>query len=187
MNDNEKYIRLITSEHATKPLYVEYVEAFLSFISPAVDILNDFQTLFNLQNAEGDQLDILGGLVGVSRVLPVDNPEVNSVLEDDMYRKVILARILSNRWDGTRKGLENIMAMIFPGLPSNIIDNQDMSVIINVIDPQATEEFKTLLELGYILPKPAGVQYEYTISDSPLFGWDSDTAFIKGWDSGVWQ
>ena len=40
---------------------------------------------------------------------------------------------------------------------------------------------------GYILPKPSGVRVDYSIVDSSLFGWDSDTQLIKGWDKANWS
>ena len=68
-----------------------------------------------------------------------------------------------------------------------IIDNQDMSYQIIMIDPGADMTKSALLFNGYIIPKPAGVRVNYTLQDKPLFGWDSDTAFIKGWDNGIWN
>lgn len=185
-DNNEFYLKLITSEHATQPKFHDYVEAFLDMLSPSVDNLTEFDVLFNLSSAEGDQLDKIGDLVGISRILPISNENVSSVLSDDMYRKVIQSKIYFNHWDGTREQLEFIFKSIFPNVPFSIVDNQDMTATINVIDPNATEEFITLLNLGYIVPKPSGVRYNYVVTDRPLFGWNSDTAFIKGWDEGVW-
>lgn len=185
-DNNENYLKLITSEHATKPKFYNYVKAFLDMLSPSVDNLAEFDVIFNLSSAQGDRLDKIGNLVGISRILPISNENVSSVLSDDMYRKVIKSKIYFNHWNGTREQLEFIFRSIFPGVPFSIVDNQDMTVTINVIDANATQEFITLLNLGYIVPKPSGVRYNYVVTDKPLFGWNSDTAFIKGWDEGVW-
>ena len=57
------YWKLITSEHKTRSKFKEYVEAIQT---PIVESLNFYQNLneaFNLESAEGKQLDIIGELV----------------------------------------------------------------------------------------------------------------------------
>lgn len=184
---NEKYLELIISEYATKELFNAYVKAFLDMISPAVDCANSFNEIFKLDNAVGDQLDKLGSLLNLTRELPVSDPDIPSVLNDEYFRMVIKSRILSNHWDGTMKGLADIINTVYPDAVYQIIDNQDMSYQIIMIDPGADMTKSALLFNGYIIPKPAGVRVNYTLQDKPLFGWDSDTAFIKGWDNGIWN
>ena len=186
-DSNKPYLELITSEYANKNKYNDYVEAFLKYISPTVDNLDDFNGLFNLDIASGDQLDTLGSLLNVSRNLPTDNPNIPSTLPDDLYRKVLKSRIYMNHWDGTRKGLEDILHIIFTDVPIDFVDNQDMSYVIRVIDPNFSQTDLALLQLGYILPKPSGVRVSYEIQDKPLFGWDTNSTFIKGWDEGNWS
>ena len=54
---NELYLQLITSQYADKPLFNEYVKTLLDEISPIIDCLNDFNIVFILDTAVGDQLD----------------------------------------------------------------------------------------------------------------------------------
>lgn len=186
-DSNVPYLKLITSEYAKKPLFNEYVETFLKKISPTVDNLNEFDILFNLETAVGDQLDAIGSLLSVSRNLPTDNENVPATLDDDLYRKVLKSAIYKYHWDGTRKGLEEILNIIFPNVPVDFVDNQDMSYTVRVIDPTFSQTDLALLQLGYILPKPSGVKVNYEIQDKPLFGWDTDGMFIQGWDKGNWS
>ena len=83
--------------------------------------------------------------------------------------------------------MQDIFEAFFPNLPYEIIDNQDMSYTVTLIYPEADNLFIGLIMNGYILPKPSGVRVDYNIMDSSLFGWDSDTAFIKGWDKANWS
>lgn len=186
-DSNVEYIKLITSEYAKQPLFNRYVEEFLKRISPTVDNLNDFDILFNLETAIGDQLDAIGELLNVSRNLPTDDENVPATLDDDLYRKVLKSAIYKYHWDGTRKSLEEILNIIFPNVPVDFVDNQDMSYTVRVIDPTFSKTDLALLQLGYILPKPSGVRVNYEIQDKPLFGWNTDTTFIKGWDQGNWS
>lgn len=185
-DSNVEYIKLITSEYQKSENYKQYVEAFLNLISPSVDCLTDFDVLFNLNNAVGDQLDKLGELVGIGRQLPIDDPDIHATLDDETYRLVIRARILSNRWDGTIQGLRNILDALFAEVSYEIVDNQDMSYLITLISPTIDDTLVALILNGFILPKPSGVRVNYEVLDNPLFGWDSETGFIKGWDEGKW-
>ena len=184
---NVSYLKLVTSEHSVQPKYMEYVKTTLDMISPDVDMYNDFDVLFALDSAAGDQLDKLGELVGIGRKLPIVDARIPATLDDDSFRLVIKAKLYKNRWDGTRKGLEEIFEAMFPSIPYEIVDNQDMSYTVMLISPEADDIFIGLIMNGYILPKPSGVRVEYRILDSTLFGWDSDTEFIKGWDKANWS
>ena len=187
VDSNEKYLKLITSEYATKQKFNSYVEAFLNLVSPTVNNYLAFNTIFNLENAVGDQLDKLGELVGISRKLPTDVENIPSVLTDELYRLVIRAKIYKDHWDGTREQMEEIFQVFFPDAPFEIVDNQDMSYTVNVISPEMSDTMLALITNGFILPKPAGVRVNYNVLDTTLFGWDVENAFIDGWDKGQWS
>ena len=186
-DDNSKYIDLITSEHHSKPKYKSYVKKFLDMLSPVVSCYNEYDVLFVLDTAKGDQLDNIGDLVGIGRNLPTDNQNIPSTLNDEYYRRVIRSRIYFNHWDGTRESLEKIIDNNFPGLSYELVDDQDMSYEITIIDPDSDPVVVALLEEGYILPKPSGVRVNYNVISTPYFGWDEDTNFIKGWEQGTWR
>ena len=61
-----------------------------------------------------------------------------------------------------------------------------MSYLITLISPTIDDTLVALILNGFILPKPSGVRVNYEVLDNPLFGWDSETGFIKGWDEGKW-
>ena len=202
---NEQYLRLITSEHATKPLYMQYVAAFLNMLNAAENCLLSFKDIFNacreLPSAEDpsdpepgtkestvdDQLDKMGALIGISRTLPIVDPDIPTVLDNETFQKIIRAKIYANHWDGTIEGLTYIIEQTFPDLSFELIDNQNMSYTISIMNPSADPQEVALLFNGFILPKPSGVLVDYIISDTALFGWDSDTEFLQGWDEGHWN
>ena len=183
---NEAYLALITSEYSTKPMFNAYVAAFLNMISPAVDMYTSFNTIFNIDNAVGDQLDQIGELLNISRQLPVVDENIPSVLTDEYYRTVIKAKIMASQWDGTREGLEEILNALLPDANYDIIDSQDMNYQVALLDKSLDATSQALLFQGYILPKPAGIGCTYNIYEKELFGWDSNTTFIKGWDQAEW-
>lgn len=186
-DSNVEYLKLITSEHYNKPNYYNYVKSFLDLCSPIGNVLRQFDEIFNLENAVGDQLDKLGELVGVSRKLPIVDEDIPSVLGDDSFRLVIKAKILKDHWDGTRQGMEEIMDAIFPDLSYDIVDNYNMTLTVTVIDPSITDEQEALIKNGFIIPKPSGVGITYSILKTRIFGWDRDNELIAGWETGIWS
>lgn len=186
VDSNEKYMNLITSEYATCPRFIAYNESLLEPLLTTNDTLLDFANVFNLDNAVGDQLDKCGELVALTRVLPFSNPDVPPILPDDLFKLVIKARIYSNHWDGTLEGLQQLIVQLFPQSSFEIVDNQDMSMQIIMINPGATPALLALLFNGWLVPKPAGVFVTWTIQEAALFGYDIETSFIKGWDEGKW-
>ena len=184
---NKEYLDLITSEYANKEKFYDYVRVFLYMLNATVDNLKNFDSLFNIEIAQADQLDKIGQLLNVSRYLPIVNENIDSELDDDTYRKVLKSRILMNHWDGTRKGLENIFKIVFPDVSVDLSDNQDMSYDVRIIDPEFSDSDLALLQNGYILPKSSGVRVNYEILYEPLFGWELDSNYVKGWEKGKWS
>lgn len=183
----KQYTDLITSEHAAKPKFNAYNEAFLDMLLDTAGALYDCMDMYDIETATGDQLDKIGEVVGVSRKLPQTDYNLPAVLDNETYRLLIKSKILQNRWDGTMGGWVIIMEQLFPSNAYDIVDNFDMSVDVLIIDPDFDETLVSLLSLGYILPKPSGVRINYAVVDKPIFGWDTDNEYIKGWDEGQWK
>jgi hypothetical protein len=40
---------------------------------------------------------------------------------------------------------------------------------------------------GLIIPRPQGVRYTYNSSNLPVFGFDQQTHYVSGFDSGLWS
>ena len=107
------YLDLITVQHAIQPNYISYCTAFLDMIQAGCDALYSFDTVFNLSAATGDALDKLAYIAGISRVLPIDDPDIPSTLSDDTLRLLIRSKIKQNHWDGTLAGWMEILQVIF--------------------------------------------------------------------------
>lgn len=157
MADIQRYLNLITSEHQNKPKFTAWLKATLSKIDDGTTLANEFNTYFDIDTAFGNQLDILGDIVGVKRRLSFQPTDGTSpILDDDTYRLVIQAKILQNQWDGTIPQMYKLWNSIFPGTRLIIQDNQDMS--LNILISLFSRLQKDLTSNGYILPKPQGVK-----------------------------
>lgn len=190
-DDNELldgYRRLLTSEYKTRPRLTSWLLWLLSEGLTYKNTVQEFLDAFNLDTAEGVQLDIIGRIVGVDRLLPFHPVSGDSpLMNDSTYRMVIKAKIIQNTWKGTLDELYEAWAVLFPEVRYfQIQDLQDMTynvVIMGAFTPLERE----LIANGYIIPKPEGVRINLlTITDTsglPLFAYDMDTYLLSGYTS----
>lgn len=155
-----KYTDLITNYHAGKPKFVDHVDLSTR---PLIDVsaaTAGLITAFDVDTAVGDQLDILGEWIGVSRAVaapitgvflqwdkervgwdqgiwlgPYQSTDALTYLSDDVYRVVLKARIGINNWNGQNGTLPDILetALAGTGIKLVILDNQDMSVSVLIV------------------------------------------------------
>lgn len=191
------YVSLITSEHRDKPKYVAVIETITSFAVDERNLVDKLPVDFDVNEAVGVQLDACAAWAGVSRTITIQPSDAFPLpaapyqveLDDDTLRRLILARVLANRWDGTPEQTVVILAAFYSpvGSAAAIVDNQDMSIdlILAGTFPSAAE---AAVLSQFILPvRPAGVFVKNThISPvgGPLFGLDIDNEFIGGPDHG---
>lgn len=155
--DNSKYIDLITSQHKTKPKFTAWLSSVLNVVGDGMDMTAGMPNKFDIDIAEGVQLDTLGVAIGRGRTLNFQPSGGGSpVLDDTNYRIALKAKIAQNQWDGTIPQIYDIWYSLFTDVSLVIVDNQNMTMSALVegqLDPVATE----LVASGYIIPKPAGV------------------------------
>lgn len=209
------YTTLITSEHADKPNFVATVALTAGAFGGISDTLLQMSQIFNVDTAVGDQLDKIGEWVGVSRIQnapitdvffsfdiaglgwdegswrsPFDPTTGIISLDDRTYRAFIKATIALNYWDGTVGQAQEIgMSYLTDfGLIAVVLDNMDMSMDVLIIGSGVSQVLKSLFQQGLFPPKAAGVRINnYYFSDTPLFGLDLDTLFVKGLDEGAFS
>ena len=178
------------------------------------DLLASMIPLFDVDLAVGEQLDIIGEWVGISRNVSIPitgvyftwdgapslgwdygvwpdplNPAQITVLPDDSYRTLIRAKIAANKWDGTTDGAYLVWESVFPQLNILIQDHQDMSYALILVGGIVDSLTLALLTQGYIPLKPEGVRvsdYYVPVNTGPVFGWDIDNTYMTGWDDGSW-
>lgn len=205
---------LIPPPNKIQPKFMAWVEANLKLYTDAQSCINLLNVNFELENAVGDQLDVVGEILGQSRLVDF-NPGggLSSILDDNLYRLVLRAKILLNTWKGTIPEIYDFWERWFPQYKIIIQDNQDMSMEVVVFgipnDLGGALIFgygtgpglggygdsywngfngilRGLMVNNYFVPKPAGVSVNYTFIDDPVFSYDTDTDLLKGYDEGYW-
>jgi hypothetical protein len=212
----QEYIDLITSEYAGQPDFKAVMTANLSVPVRVKDLMASMIALFDLDTPPvGDQLDIIGKWVGVSRNIPVPisgvlfewdsasyangwdygiwqgsgGPTQITTLPDDVYLTLIKAKIASNNWNGTTNGAYEIWDRLFSTIRILILDRQNMSYDMAIVGGVIDTLTLALITGGYIQLRPEGVKinnYFVSIDSNPVFAWDLDTPLQKGWDQGSW-
>jgi hypothetical protein len=214
-NTIQTYTGLITSEHQSKPNFIAVITAATAPLVQIQTLLQAMIDLFDLDmNPVGDQLDIIGQWVGISRLInnPFSNifftwdgvqsngwdfgiwqsathPTAIVSLPDDIYLSLINAKIAANSWDGTTEGAYKIWDVLFPQFSLIIDDHQNMSFSVALQGGVPDSLTLALLVGGYLPLRPEGVEiseYFIPVDSNPLFAWDSDSSYVNGWDVGSW-
>jgi Protein of unknown function (DUF2612) len=180
------YLNLFTSQY--KGSAYRFINGWAQKAwTPLDDLTNCLSFLsgqYDLDVAQGVQLDDLGQLIGQSRTVGFQpTGSVSPTLDDDTYRILLKARVAINSWDGRLVSLYGIWKGLFPGGSLVINDNQNMTATI-IVSGTFTSIIVDLITNGYIVPRPEGVEYTYATSDLPIFGTDLDNAFVAGVDLG---
>ena len=184
----DTYRKLLTSEYRHSPKLINWLLWLLNEGTTYTTFIKLFVDAFDLDVAEGQQLDTIGRMVGVKRLLdfvPVGGE--SPLLGDDTYRMLIKATIIKNTWKGKLADLYSAWRTVFPNTKLfQVQDLQDMTFNV-VIAGAFTSLERELITKGYIIPKPEGVRINLlTITDTtglPLFAYDLDTLQFSGYTS----
>lgn len=213
VNTTQTYLDLITSEFQGQPNFEATISSITDVLVQIQVLLASMITIFDLDLIPvGNQLDIIGQWVGVSRILntPIagvfftwDDTALDgwdsgvwqgtqteiTVLPDDVYLTLINAKIAINTWNGTTDGIYTIWAALLPQYNILIFDNQNMTFYVAIQGTPPDALTQALITGGYFVPRPEGVQitdYIFGVDDNPLFAWDLENASLSGWDVGSW-
>lgn len=154
--------------------------AFLKAIATQLDELEtalfDVKMKRSVLTATGKTLSLVGGIVGEERPLT----GIAST-DDEVYRFLILARVIINNSEGTRENILDLLRTL--GATSIYMrDDYPASMTINYtgIDPDflSVAQVKNLVEQG---TQPIGINLSYYTDE--YFGFDSDP-FASGFGVG---
>lgn len=164
----DSYKNLVPTNNYNKPKYMGYLDAILSPIIHMGAIVETVGHAFDVQSARGEQLDIIGELVGISRLLPTPPTVGDRMMNDDEYLMCIMMKIAQNEWDGTNESAARLYNNVL-GSRFNIYftDNQNMSVDIIISGVNTVREGQ-ILYLSNTLLVPAGVSYTVRFTDDKV-------------------
>jgi hypothetical protein len=192
MATSDDYLALVTPEHIGKPRFVASLAVLVQPVAETVTTALRLPEAFDLDEANGPQLDIIGLWVGAPRNVSVplsgvyftfdddnlgfdagyfkgqfDPVEGLGRLDDDNYRILLRAKIRANHWDGTLDVARSVMADLIPNNLVYVQDNQDMSMTVGVVGPALDAILKSLMTGGHLALKPEGVSIDTYLVPSP--------------------
>ena len=209
------YPGLVTSQHQ-QPRFTALVAVLTQPLVDAQTLLASLPAAFDVDTAVGVQLDAVGLWVGITRVLrvplsgvyfswgvsgvgwaagvwkgPYDPENGLTSLPDDVFRRLIKARIAANAWNGSIPGAYDVWESAFADTGSIIMiqDNQDMSMVVGIAGMRPDAVTQALLMGNYIPLKPEGVRvswYAVTQDGGPLMAWGCQADGLDGWGAGRW-
>lgn len=195
------WLALVTSEHASKPKYMQMLEATLQPLADTIAILNTVPAAYDIDLAVGVQLDRVGEWVGISRNITTAlagvffswgtpglgwseanwTSNINAtqlvVLPDAQYRTLLYAKIAANHWNGNIPGAYSVFDIVFQGTGYGVLiqDLQNMHMAYALTGPVPDAVTKALFVNGYFDLRPAGVRIDkYYIPPAPnvpYFAW----------------
>lgn len=213
MASTDDYVALVTNEHHEQPNFIAVIRELTRGLVEAGNAIEGLIPAYDLDSAEGAQLDAIGLWVGLSRAVSIpitgvyfsldtaglgfdegsfqgrfDTSTGISLLGDQFYRLMIRSKIGANRWNGTTPMLKQLLdeALTGTGITVGIIDNMNMTLDIILQGPTIPAELMSLLQGGYLKLKPAGVRITYHAPGGSIFGFDNQNLTISGFDSGAW-
>lgn len=155
----ENYAKLVTSQHRGASRFMAWVRFLVSLFN--VDVCDELTEAFSLEQAQGAQLDALGALCGVSRGVLGEG----SALDDELYRRLLRAKIIRNQFRGQQGELAPIWETVFGDeLGLTVVDNQDMTMSVDLSAASYSPAMLSLLLHGFIVPKPLGVGMRYSLT-----------------------
>lgn len=206
----ESSLQLIENQLRDSPNYIEVIRLLAEDFDEASDIYDYIAKNINVLNARGVWLDLIGDIVGVSRVFdkeiqPVffgfddqpnttgfgqarfreldDKTTASSVLNDDDYRVVIIGKIARNYGDVSEVGVATSVLNMTQA--DNVLVYQSGPATFSVyVIGLISDNIKSILNGTDIIPRAAGVKMNLFFSgDDNIFGF-ADQLGIKGFDVG---
>ena len=199
---------LIVNQLRDSPNYVEVIRLLAEDFDAASDIYNYIAQNINVMNAGGVWLDMIGDIVGVSRVFdkqiqptyfgfsdqtnvtgfgqarfrePNDKATASSILNDDDYRVVIIGQIARNYGDVSDVGVATSVLNMTQADQVLVYQGGPAEFNIYIIGP-VSDNIKSILNGSDIIPRAAGVKVNLFFG-SDIFGF-ADQPGMKGFDVG---
>ncbi|MBR2799800.1 MAG: DUF2612 domain-containing protein [Oscillospiraceae bacterium] len=158
---------LVPSHSRGMPKFMAFLRLILRPLEDTAALIASFENAFDVTQAVGPQLDMLGALVGASRELPFAPASASRILSDEDYRMLIRAAIARNVWNGTNKQAMDVFSGIFSDFGIVLQDHQDCSINLVISTIRQVSELRLeMLNAGLLIPVPAGVALTYEIPET---------------------
>ena len=176
-----RYSKLLIFQYQ-KEKAIKTINLFGLVILQLIEIYKKMIDAFDIETAQGKQLDLLGQIIGLERLLN------NGVyVNDETYRFFLKLQIILNYQLNTTYSIQNSLYNYFQNKIA-YVDNRNMTAQYIFFEFLNNEIINILVQNKNILPVPAGVNVSYIIKveDKKIFGYyiaktDTMADFISGY------
>lgn len=174
------YHKTVLSQYANSPKLLSLIQSFSDCVDQTANFDAFWDLVWNVDTAIGYGLDVWGRIVVVDRSIQLVNDFFGFVqgdwspfnvdrfyhganlthtylMEDNMFRRVILAKALANICEGTIPAMNRVLQLMFPGRGNcYVTDPGDMTMTYTFEFPVTQVEFAILTQTS-VFQVPAGV------------------------------
>jgi hypothetical protein len=169
-----EYLKLIIMQYAGLPKAVADITVKVSSYSKIYSVINDFLTEIDVDTAIGEQLNLIGRIVGVR----------NAALTEAQLRFFIRAKILKNVASAKMSTNESVSLLdsyifLLQGA-GYVVDTQKMKLVVYV-DTSIVSETDLILINGadlFVLPMAVGISFVY-INLTTTFGFGENPLCVS--------
>jgi hypothetical protein len=159
----------IISQYGNSATISKLIHNMNKYIDPRKDLDAFYDTVWNIETAEGFGLDIWGRVVDLPTGRNILTSPV-TILNDTQFRPLILVKALSNISITSSAVFNQLLSNYFAGRgPVFVSDQLNMSMRYNFQFQPEPFEIQILAQPGIFL-RPAGVQVSILVINGPVFG-----------------
>lgn len=169
----------IISQYANSPVLLNLIANFDEYIDPKHNVESFYRLVWNVDTAQGIGLDFWGNVVGISRDIVVNEKnqfigsslaaddlekyKVNSryFMNDEMFRKMILMKAMSNIIYATAYNINTLLISLFEKRGKAYFIKSGTMSARYVFEFNLTPEEKAVLISTDLLPRPSGVLVDF--------------------------
>jgi len=185
-NDDPQFDLFATliSQYGNSPIIKGLIDLYAQWLNPNALFNSFFDKIWNVYTALGYGLDVWGRIVVIDRNVSIVTPQpyfgfdeatdaepfnqgiffnggagstTNFRLTDEAFLQLILAKALTNIWDGSMPSLNKILLTLFPGRGDCYVTNGLNMTMTYTFTFALTPVETAIVNTGNALPAPTGV------------------------------
>lgn len=185
----------IISQYGNSATITQLIQNMNTYIDPRADFDKFYDYVWNVETAEGFGLDIWGRIVGVERIINIQEDTPNPgyytftsgayVMPDNEYRVLILIKALANITDCSARSINQLLSNLFASRGRcYVLDLGGMSLRYTFEFYLKPFEYVIIMSLD-LAPRPAGVLINILqVDPNQVFGFAEGIQF-QPFDQGV--
>jgi hypothetical protein len=176
----------IITQYQNSPRITALIKAMNEFIDPGESFDEFYYQAFNIETAIGWGLDNIGRIIGLSRVIVLEQKalldgEIYIMEDDEEYRNFLYLKAASNLTDCSIPSINGFLQWLFEDRGMIYVREKAPMVIEYVFKFELGMRERALLEASGLIPRPAGVGFG--VKERPpnfFFGfWIEDAAIYE--------